>query len=448
MLEELTPRARRVLYIIPAWMAFLFLLAMYGLYALDMPYYDQWELVPLLEKVHAGTFSLGDVWAQHNEHRLVFPRLVMLGLAHLTDWNIYAELATNLVLALFTWMILFMIIRRSSAQVHEGENNRVYMAMTLIVFSVSQWQNWFLGWQLQEFMNVLAIVIALGCLSWQTHTSLGVGLALMAGVVATYSFANGILIWPIGLGMLVLLRSARPYTFRREAGAWGLVGFVVIVSYLYGYQTPPYHAPLRDALGQPRHVSLYFFAYLGQPLGNMSLYMALCMGAFGFLVWLVTLLQLVVCRVSLVALLPWIGMALYALGTAALTAVGRVDEGLEQALSSRYVTMANLLWLPVVVQVHWVAQVSEGRFIRFLLPMKMVVICVAVSLSSVFGAYRWTERYNAYSALRNEMLYGHDLDKLHTLYPPRPQVIVDRRVFLKEHALSIFGPVETPPTGE
>ncbi len=439
MLETLTPRARYILYLVPAWLAFLFLMAMYGRFSLDIPYYDQWELVPLLEKSAMGTLGFQDLWAQHNEHRLIFPRLVMLALAQWSHWNIYWELATNFFLALLTWGALALLIRRTSGQIHASDNGPVYMVMTLIVFSLSQWQNWFLGWQMQVFMNVLALVLALSCLSLRRYTSFGVGLATIFGVLATYSFANGMLIWPIGFLLLLLLRHTRPRFWRQELAAWGTVGVVVMASYLYGYETPTYHPSLMEALRQPLHCALYLLAYLGQPMGNVHLILSVCMGALALLVWGVTLAQLLAYRVSLNALAPWIGMALYALGTATMTAFGRVDEGLEQALSSRYVTVANPLWIAVVVQLYWVAKVSDGWIIRRLLPAKILLLCLALFVASLYGAYRWTERYNVYSELRTQVLLGNDLERLRTLYPPRPQVIVERREFLRTHRLSIFG---------
>jgi len=445
---KLTPRARGALYVIPAWTAFVFLLAMFGLYALDMPYYDQWELVPLLEKLHDGTLRPGDLWAQHNEHRLIFPRLLMLLMAQWSDWNIYWELAANLALAILSWGVLLVLIRRSSAPVHEEENGPVYMVMTLIVFSVSQWQNWFFGWQLQEFMNVLAVLVTLGCLTWRQHTTLGVALAMGSAVVATYSFANGILIWPIGVLVLALQRTMRRKCIRVEMAAWVLAGIMVAASYLYGYETPSYHPPLMEALSQPLQCLLYLLVYLGQPLGNYNVILAACMGGLGLLVWSVTLFQLVASRVPTTATLPWMGMALYAIGTASITALGRVDEGLAQALSSRYVTMANLLWIALVVQVYWVAQVSDGRLIRRLLPLKIAFVCLALFAASAVGAYRWTERYNAYSAVRTELLHGDDAEALRILYPPRPRVILQRREFLRRHGLGIFGDSEHRPQGE
>ncbi len=38
-------------------------------YMVDVPFWDQWKLVPLLEKSYEGTLSLKDLWSQHNLHR-------------------------------------------------------------------------------------------------------------------------------------------------------------------------------------------------------------------------------------------------------------------------------------------------------------------------------------------------------------------------------------------
>ena len=58
-------------------------------FGITIPYWDQWELVPLLEKMHNHTLTLADLWAQHNEHRIIFPKILMMLLARLSNWNIF-----------------------------------------------------------------------------------------------------------------------------------------------------------------------------------------------------------------------------------------------------------------------------------------------------------------------------------------------------------------------
>lgn len=449
--------ARRALYLGGSALSMLFLCGMYWCYSIDFPYADQWDFVPLLEKAYAGHLTFGDFWSQHNEHRLVFPRLLMLGMALSSGWNIHWELAANFVLAVLTWMVLCAQARANGAEVHGGHNEPVYLLFSLLVFSLSQWGNWFLGWQLQEFMNVFAVVVASIALTWRRAAGFGVAVAVAFGFVATYSFANGILVWPIGLLLLLLQRQERGKAFRRHVTAWCVAGAVAAGAYLFHYQTPSYHASPGDALHAPVRWVLYVLAYLGQPVGDLEDLVSLgfellghgspsgdhtfsiLMGALGLLLWLVTLVQLRLSRVVLAPLLPWLGMALYAVGTAMMTGLGRLDDGVGQALSSRYVTMANLLWIPVVVQIYWVALVGAAPLSRRLLPVKVGILGLVLAGASLAGAYRWTEHYHVYSALRNEVLSGSDLERLRPLYPPAPEVIPERRVFLESHGLSIFG---------
>src|SRR5205823_6120927 len=55
---------------------------------------------PLFEKMQDGTLGVADFFAQHNEHRIFFPRLIFFALGRLTHWNIRTELWVVWLLAL------------------------------------------------------------------------------------------------------------------------------------------------------------------------------------------------------------------------------------------------------------------------------------------------------------------------------------------------------------
>jgi hypothetical protein len=63
----------------------------------DVPFWDQWELVPRLDRLDSGTLTFRDLWGQHNEHRPMFPILLMLVMARLSDWDTGWEIAANIV---------------------------------------------------------------------------------------------------------------------------------------------------------------------------------------------------------------------------------------------------------------------------------------------------------------------------------------------------------------
>jgi len=48
---------------------------------INVPFSDQWGLVPLIEKSLRGDLSFEDLWVQKNVHRILFPKIIMLSLA-------------------------------------------------------------------------------------------------------------------------------------------------------------------------------------------------------------------------------------------------------------------------------------------------------------------------------------------------------------------------------
>ena len=130
-------------------------------YGVDVPFLDQWELVPFLDKSYQGQLTLGDLWVQHNEHRIFFPRMLMVGLAHLTGWNTRWELVVNLVLGCGIFGVLAWQIQRTRKELGQEQLKWAVPACSLVVFSLCQYENSLWGWQLQMFMEMLALTGAI-----------------------------------------------------------------------------------------------------------------------------------------------------------------------------------------------------------------------------------------------------------------------------------------------
>src|SRR5262245_66262055 len=72
-----------------------YLVRMCIVHFVDVPFWDQWELVPRLDHLYAGTLTVADLWGQNNEHRPLFPIATMLALARLSGWSTGWEVAVN-----------------------------------------------------------------------------------------------------------------------------------------------------------------------------------------------------------------------------------------------------------------------------------------------------------------------------------------------------------------
>ena len=326
------------------------------LFSPDMPYLDQWELPLLIQKMDAGALSFSDLTAQHNEHRILFPRLIMLALARLTHWEVRAELFVNWCLGLLLFGQVCALLRGVGRTTPVSP--LLLPLLSLLIFSLSQWQNWFLGWQLQIFLSLNAVVGAVLLLSPERLSVIRGVAALLLAWIATWSFANGLLIWPIGL---VLLSLGTGYSQTWKGGLlliWMLNGLIASLTYLHGFSVPGYHPPLSAALSDPIGVIYYALTYLGQPIAPFSTPLAALLGGAGVLCWGIAGVRLREAENHFV----WkagLGLGAYAFGSALMTALARVELGPAQAMSSRYISIANLLWLAVLPLGSW-RQPQEG----------------------------------------------------------------------------------------
>jgi len=310
--------------------------------------------------------------------------------------------------------------------------------LSLLVFSLGQWENWFLGWQLQLFMNLLAVVLGF----WIVATSEGrwhwLAGAMLMGVLATYSFANGLLFWPLGLLGILVLPAENKRKRAARAACWALVSATVTASYLWDYQPPGYHPSTNLVFENPDAYMLYILKYMGAPLAGFSELGAAIAGAVGCTAFLSLAVWAIVKRP-----LPWpmllflIGLAGYAIGSAKLTGLGRLGFGSEQAMSPRYVTFADLLWI-ANLGLGCVFVATSPKPLRTVAGAFVLCVAALVFATSLHGAYRWTERYHYRIEARDELLHGDEFDLLRRIHP-EPEKIIERRPFLRRHGLSIFG---------
>ena len=69
-------------------------------FGVDVPFADQWDFVPLLDQLYSGRLTFEALISQHNEHRFLFPKMIMLALAYWSDWNVLWEMGVNYLICL------------------------------------------------------------------------------------------------------------------------------------------------------------------------------------------------------------------------------------------------------------------------------------------------------------------------------------------------------------
>jgi hypothetical protein len=305
--------------------------------SVDVPFGDQWVFPPLLEHAERG-IPWSELWAPHNEHRIVLPRIIMLALARLTGWNVRSEILLVHLIVISTFILVVWWVRRLFV------DRRLYFAslplLSVFLFSRAQAENLVWGWQIQIVLSAfctLAALLALG--STRRHRFL---FAVVLGLSAQFSFGSGVLVWPIGL----LLIGARVDLDRsnrwKRATVWSVVGLFATVLYRIGLSV----STSTDGLSL-RTIVEYSVHYLGSPL-----VMRTSRGELGWRFGLLGLALLLIGSIlawrsgDFVKRAPIIAWGLTAPGSALITAYARSgSEPVFQAMTSRYTTLSLPLWI-------------------------------------------------------------------------------------------------------
>jgi hypothetical protein len=397
-----------------------FILCAIFIYGVPVPYYDQWELVPLIQKLNNHSLRIADLWGQHNEHRIFLPRAIMLFLAKITGWNIYYEFLASYLVALTTFILLWSMLKKT----FDGRPPAwLSIAFSLVIFSPIQFENWLWGWQLQFFMAILGAVAAVWSLHRRPDNIKGLVIAIAAAVFSTFSLSCGLFLWIAILPMFIFSRSRN----WKHILLWCIAAAGTFTLYLHGYAKPVGHPSLYSFMHDPIQFIKYIFLYLGSPLGFGKLDAALTMG---ILILMVAAIILAIMASpgsgSFEFLRPWIALGLQAVVSAAATGVGRVGFGARQALSSRYSTIASLLLLAVfVIVASWLAveqsKKSERESIRqkAIATTLLAIFAVTYAKSFACGLHAMKDRSKQLQACRIELMAfpNSSREALGILYP-------------------------------
>jgi hypothetical protein len=336
--------------------------------SVNLPVEDEWEWADLVSSSHNNALTFEQLWAQHNEHRMLVPELVVVAIDKLRGWDTIEETLLNVTLLVATAWIASMTIRRTIAP---ERRSAALLVIVPLLLTVRQHENLIWGFQLAWFMVALALFGVVELLTCRRRSSFLFAVAV--AFAASYCMASGLLIWPVGL--VAILLSARTHAPRwREAGAWIVAGLAAYAIYIHGYIKPSGHPGLQFGVEHPFSFLQYVAAYVGSPFtGGADLVMAQLVGVIGIVAFTVVALR----RWKDPNAAPWIALGIFGILGAASTAVGRVGFGTDQALSSRYVTLSTTLWVGLA---GMIAQLQ----IRLLPVRRLAVTALMVVVALLF----------------------------------------------------------------
>lgn len=302
-----------------------------------VPAFDEWATVDLVHRLDQGMLGWTDLWALHNEHRIVIPRILDLILIKVTGWNRQIEMTADLALGIGTMVLLLSCVRRT------GDTAKLMVVaifpFSLCLLSLGEYANWQSPFQVAFLATVFGVALCLWAFTTQTRTWLGLTLAILGALVASLSSFAGLMTWVIFLPNLW----NAGYRSAKFLGLWSATGIITIALYMRGLSPSLQHAIL------PLDVLKYALAYLGSPVGYPDVVPSQLAAIASMMFLSVNLAAYWSLRRSLRHIAVWVSLALFAAACAAITALGRGGQwGIAEALESRYQAFSALWWVAVI----------------------------------------------------------------------------------------------------
>jgi hypothetical protein len=378
-------------------------------YGVDVPFWDEWTIAEFLQKIDGGTLTASALLSQHNEHRMLVPRIIQLAVAFGMGWDtrILMWLSLGLLLACLSGCV---VLWRRSLEHRATWPSTISLALVaLLVFSPAQHQNLLWGFQICFFVPG-ACLLASTIIVSSPKATLGLSLAAASvlSTAATFSILPGLLTWPL-TAWTALPRFGPPSrTGTVKWVLWAVWCSVVIALYFFRYE-PPVHSPsLLAALNQPITLLTGTIVCVGSPFsfGSYPLRSAFVAGVFatGALGWLMLSVWRRRTDTELVArATPWMVIASFGFLSGAAIAVGRVGYGYVALLESRYASLTMAVYIGVMM----LAAVLRDRAATARASREWVVVSAALAvLYALSFPYHLARIQQGYSVrLQSQAIY-------------------------------------------
>jgi hypothetical protein len=311
-------------------------------HVINVPLSDEWEWTELAVALRAQALTWSTLWAQHNEHRMLFPKVLTVILMWSGGWRTMSETLLGLLLLVCTQFVLLQLLRRT---IEERFMPLTFFLASLVLYSLAQYENYLWGFQFAWYLVNLMAVISIWLLTRYPGGLVCFVCAVVTAYIGSYSSFAGLNVWLVGGVILALNRSWR----RTYLLAWCGAAILCVILFLQGYQILPNHRDYAYFIAHPFAFLEYVLAYIGSPIARDAGGAWSAAYGLGAVVAFATLTFVFARdRGAYKSFLPWIALGGFTLLSAFTTAIGRSDLGVGEALASRYTSISGLFWISLI----------------------------------------------------------------------------------------------------
>lgn len=366
----------------------------------NIPIWDEWD-TPGIALLHYArhTLTWGDLFAQHNESRKVVPRLIHIAMASVAGWDVRQGMVLTFLCACAVSVWALAYLRRRPG--HSLSLVLVaWLLINLFLFAPSQYENFLSGFAFEIFIPFLCLFgcCAINLSRWPLPLKT-VSNSLLA-LISTYTFAHGILLWAFAVPLPAPEERSRGMrSFLPWYAVYIASGILSIAYYFVGY-TRPEISPPPPGVAQIPTILEFILVWLGAAVRS-PLVSARFSGALAGLIIAVAVAgTFVVLRKNKErwrAYYPWLLLLVFALSSGAVTAIGRVNIGIDNVFNTLFNGFSGMRY-NVTAVFAYVAAIGLGfnlyedriRFqplwrSRFLIGMTVCYTLLAVAWIEMFS---------------------------------------------------------------
>lgn len=302
------------------------------LFGVNVVFWDEWDIVPLFQKLHGGTLGFSDLFLPHNEHRILFPKLVFLLVDTISRYNTVVEMFCIFAFLCGTFIIFFLAFCRCKSSFV------AFLPISFLLFNLKQLDNLLWGFQIgfamTQFFSILSLYLLSAYLKHKQQCLLLLCSSACA-FVASFSSLPGIFVWPAGFFMLLVVPPCR----KTELFAWSATGMCVFALYFWGLNSPAMPSA-KYMFSHLDKMGMFVLLEIGSSLHLKDQLLA-AEGIFIIIIFGNALYTSFKKRV-LSKNVFWIAVAAFSLISLLAIAAGRMTLNFESSADSRYVAFSAL----------------------------------------------------------------------------------------------------------
>ena len=307
-------------------------------YGVNVSYMDELRFMENKNRFLSWDF----LWAQHNEHRMLFPKILTYIIGSLTSWNSKAFMYTSQVFLfiIYLLMIRFVLGERKVKDIKWSDTLMIF-CLGLGIYNAAQHENLLWGFQTAWFM-----IVSLGALSYyvfycylKTNKNSYLVLSMVLAVIVSFSSMHGMAVWGGYITVILVRIICKEKISLSSVITIGITCVVTTILYFSGWTRWPGHEGYAGK--DPNQIASYLLGEIGEsvlPSENILCYLIAFVVMILFAIWIIRCLI----NKEFIANIQFSGPMILGLGAMFFISMGRSNGGTGMFIASRYLTNSML----------------------------------------------------------------------------------------------------------